>query len=69
MLCAILAGGKPTGQTRPVVVVEVKRDHATQEPTSVRVRTLTGKTRTLWVQPQYLSARPTLAELARSEPC
>jgi len=53
MQCELLLKGKPTGQFRKVRVNEVRLDHVTQKPESVRVTTLT-QPRTLWVSPQYL---------------
>lgn len=58
MLCDILVGGKKSGEQREVQVVEIKRAHQSQEPRSVRVKTLEGKTRFIWVQPDFLHAPP-----------
>lgn len=52
MLCDLLKDGKRTGVKVPVTVGKIKRNHMTQEPQSVSVKSEKGTC--VWVQPQYL---------------
>ena len=56
----MIENGKPTGSYTNIEVLEVKRDHVSQEPRSVRVTSLQGsretrRKQTVWVQACYLS--------------
>ena len=65
--CKTIQDGKVLPETCCVEVLQVRRNHVTHEPVSVRVR---SGPRVLWVQPQYLSVEapdPTVVALFHAE--
>lgn len=55
MLCAVLSQGQPTGERVPIRVLQTKHHWKTNAVESVRVQTLDGSKRFVWVQPQMLT--------------